>query len=161
MKNKIFYNEFWECRANLILNFALREDDFNSVSVIACYSWTGFKHREPGSCSSKFEFTTSLSTSLFRIIFQRFAQLTPNLPSPFFRVAQDLRNTVFWSAVSHARETNVTNSTEIYFVLWYFGTEMPSDIVTSFPPYFCRGEVVKGFGRGSKELGIPTGELRL
>ncbi|XP_076217775.1 riboflavin kinase-like [Aptenodytes patagonicus] len=23
-------------------------------------------------------------------------------------------------------------------------------------PYFCRGEVVKGFGRGSKELGIPT-----
>lgn len=26
-------------------------------------------------------------------------------------------------------------------------------------PYFCRGEVVRGFGRGSKELGIPTGEL--
>lgn len=25
-------------------------------------------------------------------------------------------------------------------------------------PYFCRGEVVRGFGRGSKELGIPTGE---
>uniref|UniRef100_A0A663N4A9 riboflavin kinase n=1 Tax=Athene cunicularia TaxID=194338 RepID=A0A663N4A9_ATHCN len=25
-------------------------------------------------------------------------------------------------------------------------------------PYFCRGEVVKGFGRGSRELGIPTGE---
>ena len=23
-------------------------------------------------------------------------------------------------------------------------------------PYFCQGEVVKGFGRGSKELGIPT-----
>ncbi|XP_043916789.1 riboflavin kinase [Protopterus annectens] len=23
-------------------------------------------------------------------------------------------------------------------------------------PYFCRGEVVKGFGRGSKELGIRT-----
>ncbi|XP_031464632.1 riboflavin kinase-like [Phasianus colchicus] len=23
-------------------------------------------------------------------------------------------------------------------------------------PYFCRGEVVKGFGRGSKELGVPT-----
>ncbi|XP_020601506.1 riboflavin kinase-like isoform X2 [Orbicella faveolata] len=33
---------------------------------------------------------------------------------------------------------------------------MRSDVVTSFPPYFCRGEVVKGFGRGSKELGIPT-----
>lgn len=28
-------------------------------------------------------------------------------------------------------------------------------------PYFCRGEVVKGFGRGSRELGIPTGEERL
>ncbi|NXG59862.1 RIFK kinase, partial [Hemiprocne comata] len=23
-------------------------------------------------------------------------------------------------------------------------------------PYFCRGEVVKGFGKGCKELGIPT-----
>lgn len=38
---------------------------------------------------------------------------------------------------------------------------MPSDVVTSFPAYFCRGEVVKGFGRGSKELGIPTGEFIL
>ncbi|MEQ2169970.1 hypothetical protein GOODEAATRI_030413 [Goodea atripinnis] len=26
-------------------------------------------------------------------------------------------------------------------------------------PYFCRGEVVRGFGRGSKELGIPTEDL--
>lgn len=25
-------------------------------------------------------------------------------------------------------------------------------------PHFAEGEVVKGFGRGSKELGIPTGE---
>uniref|UniRef100_A0A8V0YQV3 Riboflavin kinase n=1 Tax=Gallus gallus TaxID=9031 RepID=A0A8V0YQV3_CHICK len=25
-------------------------------------------------------------------------------------------------------------------------------------PYFCRGEVVKGFGRGSRELGVPTVE---
>lgn len=33
---------------------------------------------------------------------------------------------------------------------------MPSDIITSSFPYFLRGEVVKGFGRGSKELGIPT-----
>lgn len=38
---------------------------------------------------------------------------------------------------------------------------MRSDVVTSFPPYFCRGEVVQGLGRGSKELGIPTGELYL
>lgn len=36
---------------------------------------------------------------------------------------------------------------------------MPSDIVANSSPYFCRGEVVKGFGRGSKELGIPTGEF--
>lgn len=36
--------------------------------------------------------------------------------------------------------------------------EMPSDIITSCFPYFSRGEVVKGFGRGSKELGIPTGK---
>ena len=26
-------------------------------------------------------------------------------------------------------------------------------------PHFAYGEVVKGFGRGSKELGIPTGEF--
>ena len=26
-------------------------------------------------------------------------------------------------------------------------------------PFFARGLVVKGFGRGSKELGIPTGYL--
>lgn len=25
-------------------------------------------------------------------------------------------------------------------------------------PFFCRGQVVRGFGRGSKQLGIPTGE---
>lgn len=78
-----------------------------------------------------------------------------------------LRNTVFWSAVFHAHdETNVTlplSSIKVFFcsVLHYFGIEMPSDIVTSFPAYFCRGEVVKGFGRGSKELGIPTGEFIL
>lgn len=28
-------------------------------------------------------------------------------------------------------------------------------------PYFCTGPIVKGFGRGSKELGCPTGEFRL
>ena len=36
---------------------------------------------------------------------------------------------------------------------------MRSDLLASCFPYFCRGEVVKGFGRGSKELGIPTGKL--
>lgn len=25
-------------------------------------------------------------------------------------------------------------------------------------PHFARGTIVKGFGRGSKELGIPTGK---
>jgi len=28
-------------------------------------------------------------------------------------------------------------------------------------PYFTEGIVVKGFGRGSKELGIPTGKSNL
>lgn len=27
-------------------------------------------------------------------------------------------------------------------------------------PYFCRGPVIRGFGRGSKELGIPTGKKK-
>ena len=30
---------------------------------------------------------------------------------------------------------------------------------TSCLPFYARGPVVRGFGRGSKELGIPTGEL--
>jgi hypothetical protein len=28
-------------------------------------------------------------------------------------------------------------------------------------PVFLKGKVIKGFGRGSKELGIPTGTARL
>ena len=28
-------------------------------------------------------------------------------------------------------------------------------------PYYAKGSVVKGFGRGSKELGIPTGKIWL
>jgi FAD synthase len=28
-------------------------------------------------------------------------------------------------------------------------------------PYFARGEIVTGFGRGSKELGFPTGLFAL
>ena len=28
-------------------------------------------------------------------------------------------------------------------------------------PFYTQGDVVKGFGRGSKELGIPTGESQL
>ena len=31
--------------------------------------------------------------------------------------------------------------------------------MTESLPYFTAGEVVKGFGRGSKELGIPTGTI--
>ena len=35
---------------------------------------------------------------------------------------------------------------------------MPSQTLTKVLPLFIRGKVVKGFGRGSKELGIPTGQ---
>ncbi|XP_074056550.1 riboflavin kinase [Macrotis lagotis] len=31
-----------------------------------------------------------------------------------------------------------------------------SSAVMKHLPYFCRGQVVRGFGRGSKQLGIPT-----
>jgi len=33
---------------------------------------------------------------------------------------------------------------------------MPREVADKLP-IFVRGTVVKGFGRGSKELGIPTG----
>ena len=35
---------------------------------------------------------------------------------------------------------------------------MKLDRIMSCLPHFARGKVVKGFGRGSKELGIPTGK---
>ena len=35
---------------------------------------------------------------------------------------------------------------------------MSTSETVSCLPYFTRGEVVAGFGRGSKQLGIPTGE---
>lgn len=85
-----------------------------------------------------------------------------------------LRN--FWSAVSHmstdvtavtyiARYTTVVRADEYRckrvfnaFISCTFSVaKMRSDFITSCFPYFSRGEVVKGFGRGSKELGIPTG----
>lgn len=28
-------------------------------------------------------------------------------------------------------------------------------------PYFCVGPIIKGFGRGSKELGCPTGKIEI
>jgi riboflavin kinase len=34
------------------------------------------------------------------------------------------------------------------------------DVPTSPYPIRMKGEVVRGFGRGSKELGIPTGKNR-
>lgn len=33
---------------------------------------------------------------------------------------------------------------------------MKSEKMSVLLPHFCRGLVIKGFGRGSKELGIPT-----
>lgn len=36
---------------------------------------------------------------------------------------------------------------------------MPAEMHRGVLPLLVRGEVVKGFGRGSKSLGIPTGEL--
>ncbi len=38
---------------------------------------------------------------------------------------------------------------------------MPSAMQKRTLPLFVRGEVVKGFGRGSKSLGIPTGEREI
>ena len=40
------------------------------------------------------------------------------------------------------------------------GTMSTSETVSCLP-YFTRGEVVTGFGRGSRQLGIPTGERDL
>lgn len=38
---------------------------------------------------------------------------------------------------------------------------MPQELLKNLP-IFVRGIVVKGFGRGSKELGVPTGnKIRL
>ena len=37
--------------------------------------------------------------------------------------------------------------------------EMLRKSMANIFPYFAKGKVVKGFGRGSKELGIPTGIL--
>ena len=67
---------------------------------------------------------------------------------------------------THVRYTTRNNSVRVHagvnsflsLFLAILVAEMPSDIITSCFPYFSRGEVVKGFGRGSKELGIPTGK---
>ena len=81
------------------------------------------------------------------------------------------------SAVSHTRDATGQNSNSCVLIVTYhrcnysspsflffwlgLRAEMPSHITSSCFPHFSRGEVVKGFGRGSKELGIPTGELKL
>jgi len=38
---------------------------------------------------------------------------------------------------------------------------MPTTKTLGCLPFFAKGIVVKGFGRGSKELGIPTGILEI
>ena len=37
------------------------------------------------------------------------------------------------------------------------GIEENTDEMKRFLPYMAQGKVVQGYGRGSKELGIPTG----
>ena len=37
------------------------------------------------------------------------------------------------------------------------GTTPSVEEIMSCLPFYTQGEVVKGFGRGSKDLGIPTG----
>lgn len=64
-----------------------------------------------------------------------------------------LRSTV------HAGRSRLFRCIENHFRLSaLLKTEMRSDLLASCLPHFSRGEVVKGFGRGSKELGIPTGK---
>ena len=38
---------------------------------------------------------------------------------------------------------------------------MPTTKTLGCLPFFAKGIVVKGFGRGSKELGIPTGKSKM
>ena len=60
----------------------------------------------------------------------------------------------FFGLRFHTREEKNQNPIE---KIRHHHFKMHSDVITNLRPYFCRGEVVKGFGRGSKELGIPTG----
>lgn len=62
-----------------------------------------------------------------------------------------LRSIVNQSFFSGGHKVNATKST------YMESTTNSIDVCSDALPYFTTGEVVKGFGRGSKELGIPTG----
>lgn len=65
-------------------------------------------------------------------------------PAPTESPAGPGRSAALTAAPSQARSEEQPASSEV-------------SVMRSLP-FFCRGQVVRGFGRGSKQLGIPTGE---
>ena len=72
-----------------------------------------------------------------------------------FNTPEQTRSTR-WSM--NGRPQTKYTMTQVTILLSAQKTEMRSDLLASCLPHFSCGEVVKGFGRGSKELGIPTGK---
>ena len=54
-------------------------------------------------------------------------------------------------------QAEVGGSLHLYMLLRFY-RQFVITMTEQNLPYFAQGRVVKGFGRGSKELGIPTGE---